>query len=126
MNKKNNNKYVSMKDYVDNRFDAARAAVEVVAATTNTRLEGTNEWRQTYGDAQKNFPTRVEMNAAVEEIRAALTDVEREYREQGRALSSVQTILATLQSRLSAMSIALAVLGIVAGIVVPILIIKLM
>jgi chromosome segregation ATPase len=124
--KRKNGKYVSMKDYVDNRFDEARAAVAVASTTANTRLDSMNEWRQTYGDAQANFPSRIELTTQLSEIKNNISDLSRDYREQSRALSVAQTQLAIVKGRLSALSVALASLSVVAGITVPILIVKLM
>ena len=116
---------VTLKDYVDSRFEAAQAALELAATASNTRMDSMNEWRQTYGDQQSNFPTRTEVDLQVGEVKGSVLDLERDYREQYRLVAALHSQVAVLQGRLSALSIALGGLGLLAGVVVPILIIKL-
>jgi hypothetical protein len=115
---------VTLKEYIDNRFDAAQASIEVASTAANARLDSMNEWRQTYGDMQGNFPTRTEVDLQVGEVKGSVLDLERDYREQYRLVAGLHSQVAVLQGRLSALSIALAGLGLLAGVVVPILIIK--
>lgn len=45
----------SLKQYVDQRFNAIDKAVEVASAATEKRFENTNEWRKSYEDLIRNM-----------------------------------------------------------------------
>jgi len=45
----------SLKQYVDQRFNAIDKAVEVASTATEKRFENTNEWRKSYEDLIRNM-----------------------------------------------------------------------
>jgi hypothetical protein len=50
----------SNKEYSEARFAAIEKATTLSRENIEIRLNGMNEWRQTYGDQQANFITRSE------------------------------------------------------------------
>jgi hypothetical protein len=60
---------VSLRDYVDTRFDGIEKAISLARENLETRLEGLNEWRQQSKDREAAYTTRSELNLVCDKIR---------------------------------------------------------
>lgn len=90
------NNLVSLKEYIDTRFEAMEKAVTIANATMDKRLEGMNEFRSSLKDASALYFTRAEHQAYLEKVDADI----RVLRESKAALegkaSAKSVIFATI------------------------------
>lgn len=101
---------VKLKEYIDKRFDANEKATDLARDTIAARLESMNEWRQTYGDQQKNFPNR-------EEVSQQINSVSTTTKELTARLGRVEQSIASLEGRLIAGGVGVAIFSLVVTIV---------
>ena len=65
---------ISMRDYVDTRFNAIEKATDLFKETLESRLEHMNEFRAQIKDQVATFPTRQEVNTKLELIEKGRRD----------------------------------------------------
>jgi hypothetical protein len=59
---------ISLKEYVDMRFDEVKYSVATTATQLDKRLDGMNEFRQQLNDQTRTFVSRAEYNALVDRV----------------------------------------------------------
>jgi len=59
---------ISLKEYVDMRFDEVKYSVTTTATQLDKRLDSMNEFRQQLNDQTRDFINRAEYNALVDRV----------------------------------------------------------
>ena len=82
---------ISLKDYIEKRFELSESAARTALAAMDKRLEGMNEFRGAIEDQAKHFISRVEHDALCKRIEVL---EQNRARIEGRASTSLIIALA--------------------------------
>lgn len=66
--KRNDDMFVSLREYVDLRFMVAERAIDKAEKTLSARLDTMNEFRSSLNDAQKTFLTREKFDMSHQQV----------------------------------------------------------
>ena len=72
LEQKNHDNIISLKTYMDSRFDATEKATDLAANNLRTRLDSLNEWRLQNKDERANFVTKSDLRTVEERLNGEL------------------------------------------------------
>jgi len=108
--KRNDDMFVSLREYVDLRFMVAERAIDKAEKTLSARLDTMNEFRSSLNDAQKTFLTRekfdMSLQQVVDDIKtlekcASLAIARREFDEHLQSYAILKTDIDTAKGKAS-------------------------
>lgn len=98
---------VSLRDYIDTRFNSVQCAVDKAEKSMSERLHGMNEFRDTLKDQAAKFVTREELSMTITPIINNLHELQK-IADIAQGKASMKAVLFT-----AAMSIVALLLGII-------------
>ena len=121
MTKTKKNQNVTMKEYIDHRFDELKeymnvrfnhidVATKLAQENLNLRLEGMNEFRNSMKDQASSFITRAEHNIIISKLDASLSQLREDSAMARGAASQTSVIFAYI---LTMLAIGIGVAGLV-------------